>query len=145
MYHEQIIEQGTWPNGTTWQLVVQTHPYLKAEPILVTYMMNASGKKGRTAINVNSHNRKGYAQSKRFIRDMAKVYGTSRDPQGLAARLHVRPSDVDPAALARGTRAEMREHGVGRRTARRIALDHLAENPRAYAVKRKLRKGGRHG
>lgn len=50
---------------------------------------------------------------------------------GKAAKM--RPSDFNPKELRRGTRHEF-EHGYDRCVAMRIAMDHLAENPRYYEI-----------
>jgi len=50
---------------------------------------------------------------------------------GLAKRAHKRVKDFSPRALAKGTRVEM-EHTEQRSVARRIAMDHLTEDPRYY-------------
>lgn len=50
---------------------------------------------------------------------------------GRAKKLHVTAADVDPEQLRIGTEHEM-EHTDSRKTARRIALDHLAETPDYY-------------
>jgi len=44
----------------------------------------------------------------------------------------MRPADFDRRELARGTRHEM-EHTDSRKVAQRIAMDHLAEDPRYYS------------
>jgi hypothetical protein len=79
-----------------------------------------------------------FAQAMGWVaRDPARTRG------GLAHRLGKTPSDFAPRALARGTRAEMREHGLSRRVAQQIAMDHLSEDPRYYS--RHLKKGARRG
>jgi len=50
-------------------------------------------------------------------------------PGGLAAGRSA--SEFDPAALAAGTQVEL-EHTSSRRVARKIAMDHLVEDPRYY-------------
>lgn len=43
---------------------------------------------------------------------------------------------LNQRSLAKGTRVERREHGVPVRWARKIAADHLCENPKFYAKER---------
>lgn len=57
-----------------------------------------------------------------------------RPPQkkGEAERRGVKPDDVDSEALEDGTKEEAKEHGLPKKKARKIALDHLAKDPDAY-------------
>jgi len=47
-----------------------------------------------------------------------------------------RPSEVDPEELKIGIKVEY-EHTKDRKIAEKIALDHLAENPRYYSLLKK--------
>jgi len=60
---------------------------------------------------------------------------------GLAKRAHKRVSDFNPRALAKGIRVEM-EHTEQRSIARRIAMDHLTEDPRYYDKLARMEHGG---
>jgi hypothetical protein len=60
---------------------------------------------------------------------------------GLAKRAHKRVSDFSPRALAKGIRVEM-EHTEQRSVARRIAMDHLTEDPRYYDKLARMEQGG---
>ena len=55
---------------------------------------------------------------------------------GLAERAHKHVSDFNPRELRKGTRHEM-EHTNDWRIARRIAMDHLTEDPAYYKSKRR--------
>lgn len=64
---------------------------------------------------------------------LAFFAGFAAPPRGIAARAGRRiPDDFDPHALATGTRTEIREHGLPRKFAQRVAADHLTEDPRYY-------------
>jgi hypothetical protein len=60
---------------------------------------------------------------------------------GLAKRARKRVSDFSPRALAKGIRVEM-EHTEQRSVARRIAMDHLTEDPRYYDKLARMEHGG---
>jgi hypothetical protein len=60
---------------------------------------------------------------------------------GLSKRAHKRVKDFSPRALAKGTRVEM-EHTEQRSVARRIAMDHLTEDPRYYDKLARMERGG---
>ena len=68
------------------------------------------------------------------VTDEDRSYGPHhrrRANPGRAKKLGVRPSDVDPKELARGTKHEL-EHTDSRKVAARIALEHLAEDEHYY-------------
>ena len=50
---------------------------------------------------------------------------------GIAAKENLKSSDVDQAELARGIKVE-KEHTNDHATAKKIAMDHLAEDPHYY-------------
>lgn len=52
---------------------------------------------------------------------------------GLAHEMGLSEKDVDPKELKAGIEMEMGEHGGTVEIAKKIALDHLAENPRYYS------------
>jgi hypothetical protein len=60
---------------------------------------------------------------------------------GFAKRKKFKAEDADPSELREGSRHEL-EHTSDRRLARRIALDHLAEDPHYYSKLRQMERGG---
>lgn len=89
-------------------------------------------------------------QEKRALRDYAKELGVEMnigDPGvrqeevrgGLARKKGLKASDVDPKKLAAGAKIEM-EHTDDEKLARRIALDHLAEDINYYEKLKKVEK-----
>lgn len=86
------------------------------------------------------------AKVKREVHEIDDTYGkpgkplkcSTPKPTKAATKKRAKRATIttkDSAALQRGIKAEQKEHGHGKKTARQIAADHLAEDPHFYAVK----------
>lgn len=71
-----------------------------------------------------------------------ETYGKPGKPTkcGVAKKASRKAKVADSPELRRGTKAEQKEHGHGKKDARQIAADHLAEDPHFYDVKPKAVK-----
>lgn len=69
---------------------------------------------------------------------LSAISAFAKKNEGLAARKGFTEKDADPNELSRGIQVEM-EHTGSQDTAKRIALDHLAEDARYYTKLAALR------
>lgn len=74
-------------------------------------------------------------------KEMVKVFKQFAD-NGRANEKGITEKDVDPKELARGIEVEM-EHTTDKETAKRIALDHLAEIKTYYTRLKKMEEEGK--
>lgn len=81
------------------------------------------------------------AEVKHKVEVIDETYGRPGKPQcGTAKKANRKAKVADSPELRRGTKAEQKEHGHGKKDARQIAADHLAEDPHFYDVKPKVAK-----
>jgi hypothetical protein len=78
-------------------------------------------------------------QVKHEIKEIDETYGKPGKPSKCSPAKKKERVEDSPE-LRRGTKAEQKEHGRGKKDARQIAADHLAEDPHAYDVKPKAKK-----
>lgn len=92
------------------------------------------------------------AKVKREVHEIDDTYGkpgkplkcSTPKPTKAATKKRAKRATIttkDSAALQRGIKAEQKEHGHGKKTARQIAADHLAEDPHFYDDSAMLRRG----
>lgn len=77
---------------------------------------------------------------KREIEEIDETYGKPGKTSKCSPTKKRELAVEDSPALRRGTKAEQKEHGRGKKNARQIAADHLAEDPHAYDPKPKAAK-----
>lgn len=82
------------------------------------------------------------AEVKHKVEVIDETYGKPGKPTkcGVAKKASRKAKVADSPELRRGTKAEQKEHGHGKKDARQIAADHLAEDPHFYDVKPKAAK-----
>ena len=82
------------------------------------------------------------AEVKHKVEVIDETYGKPGKPTkcGVAKKASRKAKVADSPELRRGTKAEQKEHGHGKKDARQIAADHLAEDPHYYDVKPKAVK-----
>lgn len=81
------------------------------------------------------------AEVKHKVEVIDETYGKPGKPTkcGVAKKASRKAKVADSPELRRGTKAEQKEHGHGKKDARQIAADHLAEDPHFYDVKPKAK------
>ena len=82
------------------------------------------------------------AEVKHKVEVIDETYGKPGKPTkcGVAKKASRKAKVADSPELRRGTKAEQKEHGHGKKDARQIAADHLAEDPHFYDTKPKAAK-----
>jgi len=109
---------------------------------LLTLLVKVSAARSRMTVSQTRSGRRPMRVETMLKKDNeGTLYRNWKDhiPGGLADKK--KPTDFDPAALAKGTKVEF-EHTDRLLTASEIAMDHLVEDPRYYDKLEKMEEGG---